>query len=201
MVMKSILVAMTAALVPLSACAGVPANGAPANGLPANGVPINGPPINGPLWRADGGGGVLPSAGAVPTTGTCWRVSMSLRLDASAPPSPPPTLRGAPAHCVVASTYIGYLRDTLFLEGLDAKGGRLFVATGFNPLHQTAEAPPAPGASARVQSEDKPAPSVATLISVPVGAPVASVRWYDVDANGQPRLLGETIWGNVRPAP
>jgi hypothetical protein len=182
--MKPILVALAALLVPVSASAAPPANG---------------PPINGPLWRADGGG-VLPSAGATPTTGMCWRASMSLRLAADGPAAPPPTLRGAPAHCVVPSVYIGYLRDTLFLEGLDAKGERLFVAIGFNPLQQTAETPPSSGAPASIQSTDRPAPRVDTLISVPVGAPIARVRWYDVDANQQPRLLGETVWGNVRPA-
>jgi hypothetical protein len=94
--------------------------------------------------------------------------------------------------------YIGYLRDTLFLEGLDAKGARLFVASGFNPLHQTNEAPPVPGAAAIVKSTDRPAASVQTLISVPVTAPLARVRWYDVGPDQQPHLLGETAW--VTPA-
>jgi hypothetical protein len=182
MLIKSILAAL-AVLAPLSACAA---------------VPVGVPPDNGPLWRADGGG-VIPSAGAVATTGNCLRVSLSLRLDPAAPPAPPPAIRGAPAKCVVPSVYIGYLRDTLFLEGLDAKGGRLFVASGFNPLHQTNEAPPTPGAAASIQSVDRPAPSVETLISVPVGAPLARFRWYDVDADQQPRLLGETIWTGVQP--
>jgi hypothetical protein len=182
--MKPSLVALAALLIPVSAGAASPAAETP---------------INGPLWRADGGG-VLPSAGATPTTGMCWRVSMSLRLAADGPAAPTPTLRGAPAHCVVPSVYIGYLRDTLFLEGLDARGGRLFVATGMNPLHQTAEAPPVSAAGGAIQSADRAAPRVDTLISVPIGAPIARVRWYDVDANQQPRLLGETVWGNVRPA-
>jgi len=180
MVIRSVLAAL-AVLAPMSACAA---------------APVAAPPVNGPLWRVDGGG-VVPSAGAASTTGSCWRVSLSLRLDDAAPPVPPPAIRGAPAKCAVPSVYIGYLRDTLFLEGLDAKGARLFVASGFNPLHQTAESPPGPGAAANIQSADRPAARVDTLISVPVGAPLARIRWYNVDADQKAQLLGETIWPDV----
>ena len=183
--MKPVLFVLAAFLLPMGARAETP--------------PADAPPVNGPLWRADGGG-VLPMAGSAPTIGNCWRVSVSLRLDAAAPPAAPPLIRGAPAHCQLPSIYIGDLRDTLFLEGVDANGGRLFVATGFNPLHQTSESPPGSGGGAGIQTVDRTAPSAATLISVPVGAPVVRIRWYNVDANQQPRLLGESDWAGAHPA-
>ena len=185
MMMRCFALALAAVLIPLSACAATSASSAPANG---------------PLWRADGGG-VAPSAGSVAMTGFCWRVSLSLKRDPAAPDVDPPRIRGEPAPCREPSIYVGYLRDTLFLEGVDAKGGRLFVASGANPLHQDSEAPPAPeGGAARFQSADSSAATVSTLISVPVAAPLRRLRWYDVDANQQPHLLGETAWNGAQSA-
>jgi hypothetical protein len=173
-----IIVAMLAAITtPLGACAAAPAGA---------------PPPNGPLWTADGGG-VLPAAGSVPTSGRCRPVEVSLNRRRGAPEAPPARIRGEPAPCRPASIYIGYLRGTLFVEGLDAKGGRLFVATGFNPLHQDVEVPPAPGGGTPSwHAVEAPAPSVQTMIFIPVAAAPARLRWYDVDAAQQPHLLGET---------
>jgi len=182
--MKFVSAALAAVLIPAGACAAAPAAMVTDNG---------------PLWRADGGG-AAPAPGSVSmTSGACWWVVVSLRLDPSAPKAPPPSIKGSPSPCQSPSVYIGYLADTLFIEGLDAKGARLFVATGSNPLHQTAELPPGIGGGALHQSTDRPAPRADTLISVPVTAPLARLRWYPLDSSQQPHLLGETAWVPVPP--
>jgi hypothetical protein len=102
----------------------------------------------------------------------------------------------------MTSLYIGYLRSTLFIEGLDATGARLFVATGDNPLRQDVEVPPAPGGQMSWRSIDNHATLVTTLIRAPITQALRRMRWYDVDENDQPRLLGETSWPNEpRPSP
>ena len=151
-----------------------------------------------PLWTADGGG-VSPTRGAVGPEVPCQLVTVSLRLHKGASP-PPPELHGKPSACQATSIYLGYLRGTLFIEGLDAAGARLFVATGLNPLHQDVEAPPAPGATgAQWRASDASAPVLSTTIRAPLTPSLSRLRWYDVDEYGQPRLVGETSW-KIAPA-
>src|SRR5580698_10380500 len=129
---------------------------------------------NGPLWTVDGGS-VVPALGSV---------------DASVP-------------CHKTSLYDGYLRSTLFIEGLDGNGARVFVATGFNPLHRDVEVPPPPpppnssspspsSGAMSWQAVDTPATLVTTLIAAPFTPALVRLRWYDVDDKFQPRLIGET---------
>jgi len=144
-----------------------------------------------PLWL-ENGGGVSLAAGSLDAALPCQTMTVSLKWGGAAGA---PRLIGKPAPCPKVSIYIGYLRDTLFIEGLDAKGGRLFVATGPNPLHQDVEAPSPSGmAHAGI---DTPAPTISTLIRAPVTLSLARLRWYNVDAKYQPHLIGETSW--VRP--
>jgi hypothetical protein len=49
------------------------------------------------------------------------------------------------------------------------------------------------------QAVDTPATLVTTLIAAPFTSALARLRWYDVDENFQPRLIGETKW--APPAP
>jgi hypothetical protein len=167
-------------------------------------------PANGPLWTADGGS-VVPASGNVDATVPCQSVSIALQRDDAAPPTAAPKAVGHSVPCRKTSLFNGYLRSTLFIEGLDKNGARLFVATGFNPLHQDVEVPPPPpppspsastSASAGAmswQAVDAPSTLVTTLIAAPITPSLARLRWYDVDENFQPRLIGETKW--APPAP
>ena len=168
---------LAALLLSLTACVTDPALAAPANG---------------PLWTADGGG-VLPAAGSVSTGGLCRPVAVSLDLKPGGGDAPLARIRAEPAPCRPASIYIGYLAGPLFIEGLDANGGRLFVAAGFNPQHQDVEAPPAQDApGGHTAQAPAQAATVQTMIFIPLAAAPARFRWYDVDASQQPHLLGET---------
>jgi len=166
---------------------------------------------NGPLWTVDGGS-VVPAAGSVGADALCLSLSISLQRDAAVPPPPAPLPLGRPYPCRKTSVFNGYLRSTLFLEGVDKTGARLFVVTGFNPLHQDVEVPPPPppppsasssppasGGAMSWQSIDTPATLVTTQISAPVTPALVRLRWYDVDEKFQPRPIGETIW--APPAP
>ncbi len=170
-------------------------------------------PANGPLWTADGGG-VVPAAGSVDGSVPCQSVSIALQRDAAAAPPPAPQAVGHTVPCRKTSLFNGYLRSTLFIEGLDANRTRLFVATGFNPLHQDLEVPPpppppsSPSASTSApasagapswQAVDTPSTLVTTLIAAPITPALVRLRWYDVDEKFAPRLLGETTW--TTPAP
>jgi len=149
---------------------------------------------NGPLWH-DEGGGFAPSPGSVNADVPCRFVSLGLRLDSSVPQPPPPKLIGEPAGCPHSSTFNGYLRSTLFVEGLDARGERLFVATGKNPLHQDLEAPPPPsGGQFSWHAIDTKMPVVTTLIQAPLTPALVRLRWYEVDEKLQPHELGTTEW-------
>lgn len=120
---------------------------------------------------------------------------MNLRLDRHAAEPAAASLIGTPSTCRNTSIFFGYLRGTLFIEGLDSQGGRLFVATGFNPLHQDLEVPPSPnGGQASWHSVDTPAAVINTIINAPLTDKLARLRWYDVDENFQPHLLGEASW-------
>lgn len=146
-----------------------------------------------PLWVA-GGGGVSPVRGKLGAEVPCQLMTVSLALHKGAT-APPPAFHGRPSVCQTASIYLGYLRGTLFIEGLDAGGARLFVATGLNPLHQDVEAPPAPGAAgASWRGAEASAPVISTAIRAPVTASLSRLRWYDVDGAGRPHLLGEARW-------
>lgn len=159
----------------------------------ANGPQASGP-ANGPLWHVDGGG-IVPSSGSVGSTVPCQFVALGLRLDSSAPPPAPPRLIGSPSPCRNNSTFSGYLRSTLFLEGLDAHGARLFVVTGTNPLHQDLEAPPPPtGGQFSWHAVDTKMPVVTTQIEAPLTPALVRLRWFDVDEKMQPHALGETQW-------
>ena len=168
-------------------------------------------PANGPLWTADGGS-IAPALGSVDPSVPCQSMTIALQRDAAAPPPPAPQAVGHSVPCRKTSLFNGYLRSTLFIEGLDKNGARLFVATGFNPLHQDVEVPPPPppppspsastSASAGAmswRSVDTPATLVTTLIAAPFTPTLVRLRWYDVDENFQPRLIGETKW--APPAP
>ncbi len=149
---------------------------------------------NGPLWRTDGGM-FVPMSGSVASTVPCQFVSLNLRLDSSAPAPEPPKLIGTPSACRNRATYGGYLRSTLFLEGLDVHGARLFVATGTNPLHQDLEAPPPPsGGQFSWHAIDTKMPVVTTSIEAPLTPALVRLRWFDVDEKLQPHELGETEW-------
>jgi len=151
-------------------------------------------PAAAPLWRAEGGGFVA-APGTVDPRAPCQLLSVSLKPDGGGSPAPPPKLFGAPSPCQATSLYIGYLRGTLFVEGLDASGARLFVATGLNPLHQDVEAPPSssgPGMDWRAAGAA--APVLTTTIRAPLTPALSKLRWYDVDDQNQPRLLGEMAW-------
>ena len=125
----------------------------------------------------------------------CQLVSLNLRLDSSAPPAEPAKLIGTPSPCRNTGTFNGYLRSTLFIEGLDADGARLFVATGTNPLHQDLEVPPPPaGGQFSWHAVDAKLPVITTMVSAPITPALARLRWFDVDENLQPHLLGETEW-------
>jgi hypothetical protein len=161
-------------------------------------------PANGPLWSADGGS-IVPASGSADASVPCQSMSIALERDATAAPPPAPKPVGHAVPCRKTSLYNGYLRSTLFIEGLDRSGARLFVATGFNPLHQDLEVPPPPppppsastpasSGSPSWQAVDKPATLVTTLIAAPFTPALARLRWYDVDENYQPRLIGETTW-------
>ena len=153
-------------------------------------------PQTAPLWQS-AAGGFSPATGSISPNVPCVAISLSLKLDAAAADPPPPRLIGEQSPCRNESIYVGYLRSTLFIEGLDAKGVRLFVATGMNPLHQDVEVPPPPsGGSMSWHQTDTPVPVVATLIRVPVTPALVRLRWYDVDANDQPHLLGEMAWSS-----
>jgi|GEM_PF-3541800 len=156
-------------------------------------------PANGPLWSTDGGG-FSPAAGSVNSDVACQSVWLSLQRDRAKGPPPAPRLIGQASPCRPTSLYIGYLRSTLFIEGLDANGARLFVATGDNPMHQDVEAPPPRGGQMRWFSVDNGATQVSTSIRAPITPALTRMRWYDVDENNQPRLIGETSWVNA-PAP
>jgi hypothetical protein len=156
-------------------------------------------PGNGPLWTVDGGS-VVPAAGTAGADVLCQSLSISLQRDATAPPPPAPLPLGRPAPCRKISLYNGYLRSTLFLEGVDKDGARLFVVTALNPLHQDLEAPPPPsGGATSWRSTDAPASLVSTQISAPVTPALVRLRWYDVDEEFQPRLIGETDWPAAGP--
>jgi hypothetical protein len=134
------------------------------------------------LWH-EAAGGVLPAAGSVDPAMPCQTMIVSLVKGSAA------NLKGAPAPCKPVSLYIGYLRDNLFSEGLDTKGARLFVISGPNPGHADVEGPAGTHAST-----DTPVPVVSTLIRAPITPALVKLRWYDVDANYQPHLLGESSW-------
>ena len=164
-------------------------------------------PANGPLWSADGGA-IVPASGSADASTLCRPMSIALERDAAAPPAPLPKPIGYWVPCHKMSLYNGYLRSTLFIEGLDGGGARLFVAMGFNPLHQDLEVPPPPpppasssasGGAPSWHSVDTPATLVTTQITAPITRSLARLRWYDVDENDQPRLLGETLWVNPSP--
>lgn len=160
---------------------------APAAGAAAPPAPIA-------LWRTDGGG-FTPAQGKVDPKAPCQLLTVSLdRRKGGPPPPPPPEFHGKPSACQASSLYLGYLRGTLFIEGLDADGARLFVATGLNPLHQDVEAPPSPSAAAGWRASDASAPVLTTTIRAPLTASLARLRWYDVDGRDQPHLLGEAKW-------
>jgi hypothetical protein len=174
-------------------------------------APPPSPADNGPLWTTDGGS-VVPASGSVDANVPCQSMTIALQRDAAAPPAPAPQVVGHPVPCRKTSLYNGYLRSTLFIEGLDGNGARLFVATGFNPLHQDVEVPPPPppppsassspspsGGTMSWQAIDTPAALVTTLIAAPFTPALTRLRWYDVDENFQPRLIGETKW--APPAP
>jgi len=151
-------------------------------------------PANGPLWRVDGGG-IVPMSGSVASSVPCQFVSLSLRLVSAAPEPAPPKLIGSPSPCRGIPTFSGYLRGTLFIEGLDAHGARLFVATGTNPLHQDLEAPPPPtGGQFSWHAVDTKMPVITTQIQAPLTPALVRLRWFDVDENFQPHELGETEW-------
>jgi hypothetical protein len=151
-------------------------------------------PANGPLWHNDGGG-FIPSSGSVASNVPCQSVSLNLRLDRSAPEPARPKLIGTPSPCRNNSTFNGYLRSTLFVEGLDTHGARLFVATGINPLHQDLEAPPPPsGGQFSWHAVDTKMAVVTTLIQAPLTPALVRLRWFDVDENLQPHELGEMDW-------
>jgi hypothetical protein len=164
-------------------------------------------PANGPLWSADGGA-IVPASGSADASTLCRPMSIALQRDAAAPPPPAPKPVGYWVPCHKMSLYSGYLRSTLFIEGLDPSGARLFVAMGFNPLHQDLEVPPPPpsasssasGGAPSWQAVDTPATLVTTQITAPFPRNLARLRWYDVDENYQPRLIGETLWMNPAPA-
>ncbi len=145
-----------------------------------------------PLWHEDGGG-ISPASGSVAAAIPCQTMIVSLKPGSTAQDAP--VFKDKPAPCPKLSLYVGYLRDTLFIEGLDAQGGRLFVATGPNPLHRDGEGPSFSGMANT--AIDTPAPAISTLIPAPVALSLARLRWYDVDAKYQPHLLGEMPW--VRP--
>jgi hypothetical protein len=148
-----------------------------------------------PLWQS-AAGGFSPAAGSIAPTVPCEAVALALKLVATAADPSPPRLIGDLIRCSTESIYIGYLRSTLFIEGLDGNGVRLFVATGMNPLHQDLEAPPpSSGGSMSWHSTDTPEPTISTLIHAPITPALARLRWYDVDASDQPHLLGEMVWG------
>jgi len=167
-------------------------------------------PANGPLWTADGGS-VAPAAGSVDGSVPCQSVSIALQRDAAAPPPAAPQAVGHAVPCRKTSLFNAYLRSPLFIEGLDKNGARLFVATGFNPLHQDLEVPPPPPPSSPTastsasagamswQSVDTPSTLVTTLIAAPITPALVRLRWYDVDEKFAPRLLGETNWTNPAP--
>ena len=151
-------------------------------------------PAAAPLWLAQGGGFTAAPGKADPKA-PCQLLSVSLKLAEGGSP-PPPKLFGAPSPCQTTSLYIGDLRGTLFVEGLDASGARLFVATGLNPQHQDVEAPPSssgPGMAWR-GADATPVPVLTTTIRAPLTPALSRLRWYDVDAQDQPRLLGEAAW-------
>ena len=156
------------------------------------------PPANGPLWILDGGG-FVPSTGIVNPDVPCSSISLSLQQHALQTQSPSPILIGKPFACRKTSLYIGYLRSTLFIEGLDRDGRRLFVATGANPQHQDVESPSAAGQMSG-HSVDAAPSVISTLIQAPITPTLSCIRWYDVDENMQPRLIGEMPWGDVQPA-
>ena len=43
-------------------------------------------------------------------------------------------------------------------------------------------------------------PVVSTVGDAPVTPALVRLRWYDVDEDFQPRLMGESRWGDVQPA-
>jgi len=155
---------------------------------------------NGPLWRSQGGG-IYPASGSVARSIPCQLISLGLKLDPDAPELPPAKLIGRPSVCFNPSIYVGYLRSTLFIEGLDAKGARLFVTTVANPLHQDVEVPPPPsgGAMSHRVIETKTA-AITAVISAPITPALVRLRWYEVGVDDQPSLLGETLWTRPQPA-
>ena len=163
-------------------------------GTPGTTTPHAEATSNGPLWQ-NVSGGFVPTFGSVASSVQCRDVELNLRLDRTAPEPAPPKLIGEPSECPRGSTFSGYLRSTLFLEGLDANGGRLFVATGSNPLHQDLEVPPpASGGQFSWNAVNNKMPVVTTLIQAPLTPALVKLRWYDVDEKMQPHELGETIW-------
>jgi hypothetical protein len=128
-------------------------------------------------------------------------ISLGLKIDPDAPELPPAKLIGRPSACFNSSIYVGYLRSTLFIEGLDAKGARLFVTTVANPLHQDVEVPPPPsgGAMSHRVIETKTA-AITAVISAPITPALVRLRWYEVGVDDQPSLLGETLWTRPQPA-
>jgi len=157
-------------------------------------------PVNGPLWISDGGGFVA-SAGIVSPDVPCASIILTLQRDPAPIQSPDPKLTGTPFPCRKRSLYIGYLRSTLFIEGLDRDGRRLFVATGDNPLHQDIESPSSPNGQMSWHSTDTTPSIVSTFIQAPITPTLTRLRWYDVDANEQPHLMGEMLWRNVQRLP
>jgi hypothetical protein len=184
----------------VSCCADMTSHRAAGQTAPITSTPTSiKSPANGPLWISDGGG-FVPSAGIVNPDVPCQLVSLSLQPHASDTLSSKAVLVGKPSPCQKASLYIGYLRSTLFIEGLDRDGRRLFVATGPNPQHQDVEAPSSSTGQMSWHSVDTAPSTISTFIQAPITPALSRIRWYDVDENAQPRLIGEMPWGNVQPA-
>jgi hypothetical protein len=156
-------------------------------------------PSNGALWHSDAGG-ITPSSGSIGAEVLCQAVLVSIKFDGSAAAAP--KLIGRPSTCSKESIYEGYLRGTLFIEGVDAPGRRLFVASTINPRHQDVEAPPpASGGSMGWHSVDTPMTDMTVLIHAPITSALSRLRWYDVDENNQPRAIGDAVWVAPTSAP
>ena|SRR5476651_2545150 len=171
-----------------------PESRTPAPQHPDSNAEIASGSTNGPLWRVERGG-FVPVTGSVASSILCQAVSLSLRIVKTAPEPAPPKLIGSPSRCANTSVYLGYLRSTLFVEGLDSAGARLFVATGSNPLHQDVEVPPPQtGGQFSWHAIDTSVPAINTVISAPLTPALRTLRWYDVNQSLQPHMLGDAEW-------
>jgi hypothetical protein len=83
------------------------------------------------------------------------------------------------------------IASQLVIEGLDARGGRLWIVAADDPRNVRSVMGPNGEPHVSVRDERQ---SLYASITVPTVAGLTTLRWYEVDERDQLRRIGETPW-------